>query len=125
MQTKFGTIWHHHPICELFFSFTNGYQRDFTTRQIWLDSFLNRPEMSMLDILKELGYTKNGSWDFHPVTFRWIDWEIGDECELHEIALEGDWNDFYRLVGQRLETAMATKDQEIESLYWPHVMEKK
>lgn len=123
MQTKFGTIWHHHPICELFYSYTNGYQRNFATRQLWLDSFLNRPEASMLDVLKELGYEKNDPWDFYPVTFRWIDWESGNEPKLYEIALEGDWNEFYRLVSQRLEIANATVNQEIES--WPYVMEKK
>lgn len=111
--TKFGTIWHHHPICELFYSFSNGYQRDFATRQLWLDSFLQHPEMSTLDILKKLGYTKNGSWDLYPVTFRWTDWEVGAECESHEIALDGDWNEFYRLVEKRLETSKATKDQKI------------
>ena len=123
--TKNGTIWHHHPICELFYSYTNGYQRSFATRQLWLDAFLFRPQMSTLDILKELGYAKNGSWDCYPVAFRWIDWESGNEPDCHETKLNGDWDEFYRLAEQRLETAKATKDQKIESLYWPHVMEKK
>ncbi len=115
--TKFGTIWHHHPICELFYSYTNGYQRDFATRQLWLDSFLNRPETPMLDVLKKLGYAKNGSWDLYPIAFRWVDWETGDECKPYEIHLDGDWNEFYRLVSKRMEIANATVNQEIKSFY--------
>lgn len=116
--TKFGTIWHHHPICELYYSYSDGYQRNFATRGVWLDSFLDRPEMSMLDVLKELGYVKKrNGWELHPIAFRWVDWEAGDECEPHEIALDGDWNEFYRLVGKRMEIANATVNQEIKSLY--------
>ena len=127
MRTNFGTIWYHHPICDLYYSYSDGYQRNFATRGIWLDSFLDHPEMSMMDVLKKLGFvSKNGAYTLHPISIRWVDWETGDECKPHEIALEGDWNEFYRLVSKRMETAMVTKDQEIESLYWPRdITEKK
>lgn len=117
MNVTIGTIWYHHPICELNYSYSDGYQRNFATRRVWLGSFLNRPQTPMIDVLKELGYAKNGSWDRYPIAFRWIDWESGNEPKCHEIELNGDWNEFYRLVEKRLKIAEATKDQKIESLY--------